>query len=1096
MKKRIIFIIGCIICLAQIITAQVTTSGLSGRVTSSQEPLAGATILAIHLPTGTRYGTVTNQEGQYFFQGLRTGGPYKVEASYVGYQPVSYSNLQLALGETYVLNISLEESTELSEVVITAKRQPFAGTKTGATSHINSRQIALTPNIGQTLGGLIKYSPYANGGSFAFGGRDQRQNSFTVDGASFNNNMGLDGSVLPGNKPISTETLEEIQINIAPFDVRQSNFVGGSINAVTKSGTNQFRGSAYTYIKNENLRGNTVDGFDLGERVEEASYIYGATLGGPIIKDKLFFFINGEMDNSPRPMTKYTYSTNGIQDDDNLISRVTETDMAAFSSVLKKRYGYNTGSWTDFSGGEKAYRALVRLDWNINQAHKLMFRYNYTQNSVYSPVYSNGRGGEVAMNGARISSYSMAFRNSCYTTDNNLFSLTAELNSTLGQNKYNKLSISYTSAENNRRKAIDGGPFPTIDIMKPIEGGTLYAFMNAGYDQYAWNNGILDKTLTISDNFSYNLGRHNLTAGLSFDLINVSNSYMRSGLGYYRYDSYEDFVNEAAPSVYTLTYSLTGGDSPAAGLKSGQFAAYVQDEHNVNERLKLIYGLRIDLPIYLSDKLLNPAVEGLDFNGRQLYADAWPPTQVLFSPRAGFNWDILGNQSLKLRGGTGIFTGRLPLVFLTNIQNNSGMIQNTVSYTQKDNQAMLDKLAGGIRTPEEVVKLLDLPTKPGTVNSLAALEKDFKLPQVWKTSIAADYRLPLPFDANFTLEGIFMKDINAIVQTNYNVISSDNEKMKHFSGPDNRYFYPGGNNNKISEKNNEAMSMGNTSKGYSYTLHTALQVSPVKNLDFVASYTYTGSKSLFYNQGNDPISSWKNQMSINGPNNLSLQNPSFLASPSRVIASVNYTIPYAKKHMATSIGLVYTGERTGSYSYAYVGDMNNDGVGSDLLYIPKTKDELTFADKKDKDKVLFTAAQQADAFWNFVNQDPYLSKHKGEYAEAFSAFNPWVHRFDLRLLQNFNVQTGKQSNTLQISLDILNVGNLLCDSWGLQKSANKSGGGRILQRTGVTTDNVPVYNMTHYVENGQVLLPTETFSTVNSSGNCWQMQIGIRYIFN
>ena len=1095
MFKRIVFIIGWLICILQAATAQVTTSGLSGRVVSDGEALIGATILVTHQPTGTRYGTVTNQEGQYTLQGLHTGGPYQVEVSYVGCQPITYTGIRLALGETYVLNVTLQESVELAEIVVTANRHPFATTKTGAASHINSRQIALTPNIGQTLDGLVKYSPYSNGGGYAFGGRDQRQNSFTVDGASFNNNMGI-GNFLLGSKPVSTEALEEIQINIAPFDVRQSNFVGGSINAVTKSGTNQFKGSAYTYIRNEKLRGNKVDGVDLGELVKEASYLYGVTLGGPIIKNKLFFFINGELDNSPRPMTKYSYSTDGVRDDANLISRTTEADMAAFSSVLKERYGYNTGSWTDFSGGEKAYRALVRLDWNISQAHKLMFRYNYTQNSVYNPVYSNGRGGEVSMNGARLGPYSMSFRNSCYTVDNNLFSLTAELNSTLGRNMYNKLSVSYTSAENNRWKAIDGGPFPTVDIMKPIEGGSLYCFMNAGYEQYAWNNGVLDKTLSLNDNFSYSLGRHNLTAGLSFDLINVSNSYMRSGLGYYRYNSYEEFVNESAPSVYTLTYSLTGGDSPAAQLKFGQFAAYLQDEHSVNDRLKLVYGLRIDLPIYLSDKLLNPAVAGLDFGGRRLYADAWPSAQVLFSPRAGFNWDILGDQSLKLRGGTGVFTGRMPLVFLTNIQSNSGMIQNTVTYTQKDNQAILDKLAGGIRPAEEVVKLLGLPTQPGTVNSLATLDKNFKLPQVWKTSVATDYRLPLPFDAIFTFEGIFIKDINAIVQNNYNVISLDDEKMNRFSGPDNRYYYPGGTNNKLLEKNNEALLMSNTSKGYSYTLSAGLQVSPVRNLDLLMSYTYTGSKSLFYNQGNDPIASWKNQMSVNGPNNTALQNPSFLASPSRVIASVNYTIPYARKQMSTSVGLIYTGERSGSYTYCYTGDMNNDGVSSDLLYIPKTKDELTFADKKDKENVIFTAVQQADAFWNFVNQDPYLRKHKGEYAEAFSAYYPWVHRFDLRVLQNFGVKAGRQNNTLQLSLDILNIGNLLNSAWGLQKSAAKSGAGRILERVGVTDDNVPVYNMTHYVENGEVLLPTQTFSPVLTSSNCWQMQIGIRYIFN
>lgn len=1094
MKFRLI--IGCIACIIQSITAQVTTSGLSGQVVSGKEQLIGATVFVIHQPSGTRYGTVTNQKGHYFLQGLKPGGPYRVETSYVGFRSACYTDIRLALGETYILNFSLTESTELSEVFIIAPKTQFAGTKTGASSHIHSKQIELIPNQGLTIGTLIQYSPYANGTGLAFGGRDQRQNSFTVDGASFNNNMGLDGAFLPGSKPISIEALDEIQINIAPFDVRQSNFIGGGVNAITKSGTNQFKGSAYSYIKNENLRGNSVNGTDLGERSDEASYIYGATLGGPLIKDKLFFFINGEMDNSPRPMHKWNYSEDGKMDADNFVSRVTEADMAAFSGVLKDRYGYNTGSWTDFSGGTKAYRALVRLDWNINNNHKLMFRYNYTQDKLYTPVYSNGRGGEVAMNGARISQYSMSFRNSGYTVDNNLFSLTGELNSILGKNMYNKVSVSYTSSENNRRKAIGGGPFPTIDIMKPDNMGTLYTFMNAGYDQYAWNNGILDKTLSLTNNFSYSIGKHSLTAGVSYDLIRVSNSYMRSGLGYYRYDSYEDFLNEAAPSVYTLTYSLTGGDSPADKLDFGQFAAYLQDEFNVTKQLKLIYGLRIDLPIYLNDKLLNPSVAALDFNGRNLYTGAWPSAQILFSPRIGFNWDVWNNRLLKVRGGTGVFTGRMPFVFLTNVQKGSGMIQNTVTYTQKDNQEMLDKLAGGIHTSEEVIQLLNLPTQPGTVNSLAALEKDFKLPQVWKTSLAADYQLPLPFETNLTLEAIYIKDIHAIVQRNYNVIPGNDEKMKQFNGPDNRYFYPGGVGNKILSENGEAMSMGNTSKGYSYTLNATLQTNPVRNLSLMLAYTYTASKSMVSNQGNDPGAAWKNQMSVNGPNEMFLQNPSFLVSPSRVVASVNYTIPYARKHMATSVGLIYTGAKAGSYTYSYLGDMNNDGVGNDLLYIPKTKDELTFTDKKDKKGNIITAARQADAFWDFINQDPYLKKHKGEYAESFAAYLPWLHRFDLRLLQDFSIKAGKKNNTLQVSLDILNVGNLLNDAWGVSQSLAKSGGGRILQRTGVTAGNVPVYTMNHYEQDGIAILPVNTFSKALNVGNCWQIQVGIRYLFN
>ena len=1087
-KPLLLFIL---ILFSEYMIAQVTTSAISGKISAGNEPLAGATVLLTHIPSGTSYGTVSNPDGKYYLQGLRTGGPYEVKISYIGFASEIHHDITLALGETYVLNAVLKESAELKEVVVIGHRSRFLHEKTGASTNITHNQIKLMPSISRSLSDITRLSPYASGNGFA--GRDQRMNNYTIDGANFNYNMGMDGNVLPAQgRPISLEALEEVRVNIAPYDVRQTNFIGAAVNAVTKSGTNLLKGSAYTYFRNENFRGNSIDNDNLGSRKKESDETYGFTLGGSIVKNKLFFFVNGEYENAPAPMHKWKLSTDGIGNSTDLISRVTSKDMEQFASVLKTKYGYDPGSWTKYEGGEKNYRLLGRIDWNINRMHKLMFRYNYTQNKTYSPMYSNGRGGEVAMNGGRISQYSMAFSNSCYTVSNNINSLTAELNSILPNNISNKLLASFTFSDNNKRKCL-GSPFPTVDIMKPIDDtGSLYTFMCAGYDQYAWNNGVKEKVWSIVDNFTYDLGNHTLTAGLSFESQYASNSYMPNGLGYYRYASFDDFVNGASPIVYALSYSLTGNKKPTADVKYGQFSFYGQDEYTINKNFKLIYGVRFDFPMYLNDKQENPSVSSLEFEGKRIRAGVWPKTQILASPRVGFNWDIAGDGIYKLRGGTGIFTGRLPFVFLTNMQSGSGMLQNFRNFSGND--PVLAQLAGGIRSAEEVLDLLkdELPCEPGTVNSITTLDKDFKLPQVWKSNLAVDIKLPLPLDAYLTLEGMFNKDINAIFVENLNMISASNDKIQRFNGSDNRLFYPGAQQSRVIPDITQAMVMKNTHKGYSYNLNATVNVQPVKDFTAMFSYTYTGARSWMGNQGNQASASWTNMPTVNGPNNLVMQPSQYNSSPHRLIASVNYTIPYGRR-FATSVGLFYSGYRSGCYSYMYNGDMNNDGLNNDLIYIPAREDELLFTDNTDsKGNILFSAAEQQKAFWNFVNQDPYLKAHKGEYAQAFGAYQPWLHRFDLRVIEDISLLLGKQKNTLQISLDILNIGNLFKDTWGVMKNTSACNNGRLLKRQSVTTDNIPVYLLLPV--NGK--LPDHTFDYAKISNNCWQLQIGIRYFFN
>lgn len=1085
---KILFTLSLFI-VSQYVFSQATTSSISGLISTGDKYIPDVSVIAIHEPSGSSYGTLTNEKGYYQLKGLRPGGPYRVEISYVGYEHIIYTGIHLPLAETYLCNAHLNSTRTLGEIVVKSGTSA-ASIKTGASTRFTASAIGKFPTISRNLTDLNQISPYSQGGGF--GGRDQRMNNYSVDGANFNNNMGLDGSILPGGKsPLSIDAIEEIRISIAPYDVKQSNFIGGSVNVITKSGSNTFRGSAYTFLKNEHLRGNSVKGFDLGDREKEACSIYGFTLGGPIVKNKLFFFINGEYEYAPSPIHKWSLSTDGKSDASNWISRVTAEDMCRFSADLKRLYGYNTGSWTNFSGKAEFYRMMTRIDWNINDNHKLMIRYNHMSNQQDKNLV----GPALGISGGPVSQYSMSFRNSTWQQINKVNSLTAEFNSRLSSRLNNQLLVSFTFSDGNKRKC--NGEFPTIDIMKPDDSGTNRAFMNAGYDQHAWHNGITEKVWAITDNISLNLGKHDLTAGVSFESQKASNCYMRYGAGYYRYNSYEDFVNQEAPVAFALTYSLTGETDALAEVHYEQFSLYLQDEWNIHPRFILVYGARMDVPIYVGHRYENPSISGIVFNGKQLSTAYWPRRTPLFSPRMGFNYDLTGNRNLTLRGGTGLFTGRFPLIFLSKMQEGSGMLQTTVSTTKKDDP-LLAALKGGILTPQQILTQVApqfpdrFPTKPGAINNIITIDRNFKTPQVWKSSLALDYQLPLSFPATLTLEGTFIKDIYSIVQQDKN---TDETKISRFSGPDQRYRYAGKTEKRINENINYAILMTNSHKGYSANFNTTLYANPIPALDLMAAYTYTTSKTRTSNVSNQIEGAWQQEPSVMGPNYQPLHNAQYLSSPHRMIAQVSYRFEYARKHLATSITLFYEGKNDGNYSYIYDGDMNNDGLNYDLIYIPKTREELNFTDKKVGDRT-FTAEEQRNAFWEFINQDKYLRKHKGEYAEAYGAYYPWLHRFNLRFAQDFKLKTRRQTNILRLSAVVMNLGNLLNHSWGLTKRTSSSNNAVLLHYEGTNEKDEPIYTLATVKNNGKEILPTKTFMEYRSSTNCWQLQLGIHYIFN
>ena len=1091
-KQLRLFLAAIMFVMAAAVNAQITTSSMSGQVSDTNgEDVIGATIRATHMPSGTTYNAVTNIDGRWTIQGMRVGGPYKVQVTYIGYAEKTYEGINLQLGETYNLNATMSEDVnELGEVVVIGNGSKFAAEKTGATTNISNEQIMALPTVSRSIEDITRVSPYANGMSLS--GGDGRSTNFTLDGANLNNNFGLNDGLPGGGNPISMEAIDEVQVVVAPYDVRQTNFIGGGINAVTKSGTNTFKGTAYVYHNNENMHGNRVANQDLGERGTNRNTTYGFTLGGPIVKDKLFFFANAEYSKIPTIVNRWRASEDGIDDASNYISRTTVADMQRVRDFMIQNYNYDPGSYTDYPADEDNLKLLARVDWNITNNHHLAVRYNYTKNTAWNATNGNSCDTGYRMyNLNRLSQYSMAFSNSMYSQNNSVSTISADLNSRFGNNISNQLLFTYTNID--EKRGSDSSPFPFIDIMNgysvenDVVAQDLTPYMSLGYELFTHNNRVQNKILTLNDNFTYYLGDHKLMAGFKFEHQMANNSYMRNGTGYYRYRSLDDFLSGAAPESVALSYGYNGEANPNAEVAFNQYGWYVQDEWNALPNLMITGGIRFDLLSFNSDELMrNNAIYELDFNGRRIDTGRWPDSNVQISPRIGFTWDVFGDKRLKVRGGTGLFAGRLPLVFFTNMPTNSGMVQNLVTAvtrynddgTVRSSDPLLQKFAGGIVTNvEQIRELLGAPAtitpEEGVLPSkVAGVESDFKMPQVWKSSIALDYQFPVSFPLTLTGEFTYIRKINDVRVLNYNIKDPDNTWEK-FNGADDRWIYPA--DYKLYEINQDASVLTNTSKGHGWTLNFTATAEPIKDLHLMAAYTHTVMKEVSGMPGNDPYSTWSGNITVNGGNFNTVQNSEYVI-PDRVIASASYT--YHNDHFT----LFYTGYRPSGYSFAYSNDMNGDGISNDLMYIPKDDSEIHFTDEADR-----------QLFWDFVNQDSYLSSHKGEYAEAYSAYAPFVHRFDFRWAHDFNLKIGKTMNKLQLSVDFMNIGNLFNSKWGVEKNMSVCNNGRFLHYDGRDANNVPYFSLYRDSEGNA---PTKTWEFNRNYDQCWRMQIGVKYYFN
>jgi hypothetical protein len=1103
MQKRLFFLVVTLLAMSLAAVAQVTTSGITGIVTAGGEEAIGATVTAKHMPSGSVYRAVTNVNGRYTITGMRSGGPYEVEVSYIGYQTTKMTGFNLALGQNTVVDASLKEGNEmLQEVLVVAQaNNTMRSDRSGAVTNIDANAMANVPTIGRSMTDIMKLTPQSSSASgMAIGGGNYRQSSVTIDGASFNNAFGLGSSPLPGGgTPISLDALDQMTISITPYDVRQSGFTGGGINAVTKSGTNDFKGSAYTYLTSTSLKGNRVGTTTLP--VDDGhTNTFGATFGGPIIKDKLFFFINGEIEDNLATGPAARANADGrTKNYENTNRRPSLEELESLSSYMQKTYGLTTGPWQGYNVKTPAYRILARVDWNINDNHKFNVRFtksNRKSSSSASASRSVGSnrstdiyGGSNNTYGSN-TNYGMSALSSRYYAEYKFTSVAAELNSKFG--KINNTLRGTYSFQDQPRSTEYGDAAPVVEILM-TDGQDHYPTWALTGDIFTYGNLAQTKNTVITDEVNVTLGKHNLFGGIQFEHNFAANGYAQAAAGYYTFEATPEEVAAGnwgavfgrGPRTFGMTYGNNADHSMfTSEMKTNQWSFYIQDNISWSERFRMSVGARFELPSYPS--LANNYNEGyykLDFGGRHFRTDNVPGASLSFSPRVGFNWDVTGDRKYILRGGTGLFVGRMPFVWLVSAVGNSGMGQTTYWATKTNGKT----LPTFTTSQEDMLKQINATSSTTIPGSPTILADDLRMPKTWKGSLAFDAKLP--GDIDFTLEGIFNKDLNPVVVSNANV---------YWDGTSTVDLGHGDVRHKMSTYNSQsAYVLENAgSKAYYMSLSFQLRKSFNFGLDLNASYTLSKAKSYTEGIGDQVSSAYNNyRNSIHAVNDNDTGYATYVA-PNRLLVSASYKLKESK-HTNSTFSLVYDAYQYGylgtyaysRYSYIFNSNVNNDpSAPGNLIYVPASRQELdswNFKDNGSVDGQTYTADMQRDDFWAFIQQDDYLKNRTGQYAERGGAKMPWHHQLDFRYMRDMSVNWGKTKHTLQLGIDIENLPNFLCKDWGLYKQVT---GNTLL--TYDAKNNQYTYNLV----NGSRHLSTS--QNYLSTASTYRIMFTIRYLFN
>lgn len=1089
MKKAILMsLLSLFVTIASF--GQITTSSLSGVVKNEKgESLVGATVHVVHQPTGSEYRANTNKSGIYQIPAIRVGGPYVIHVSYVGYKKAEITDVNTLLGVTTNIDVVLvSEVKSLSEVTVVGNRNnTFSKDRTGASQQFGRRELQTIPITGaRTINGITKYNPFGDGSSF--GAQDSRLNNFTIDGSQFNNGFGLGSSAQAGGRTgstaISLDALDQLQVNVAPFDIRQSGFVGAGINAVTRSGTNKVEGSIYQTQRDNSSRyvGNKAYGVPVtASKFDEQ--VWGFRLGAPIIKNKLFIFGNYESLVKTEPGT--TWISEGSPLTGSQISRVKYSDMKTLSDFMKNKFNYETGAWEGYSNANESKKFLVRLDWNINEKHKLTARYVHHNSSAEINISNSQSAGA----GNRTTQFNaMSFKNSGYIIMDNTRSGVVELNSKFSNTLHNNLIVGYDKQIENRGYLSQ--MFPTIDIR---EGSATYT--SVGFDPFTPGNKLDYGTFHITNNVTKYMNKHTLVGGVNLERYRSNNLFYPASNGVYVFNSLADFYTAAnqslsnggapstfAPARFQLRYSaLPGAVEPMQTLKTTRFDFYGQDEYQATKNLKLTFGLRGAYIVFDNTALENKVVSNMTFaNGEKFNTSTLPKNQLLWEPRFGFNYNHKGQSKTQVRGGTGIFTGRPPYVFISNQVGNNGVLTGFI-----DVSGSAAAQYGFTATPNQYF-IPSTPTLPSTFD-LAFTNPNYKFPQVWKTNLAIDQKLPLGFVGS--AEVILNRTLNAVHYYNANLESPTGT----LSGVDNRPKFAG---NDAGVRVNDNVSMGavltNRNGAYHNSLTMKLEYPAKKGLWGSIAWTTARSKD-FMSAGSIASGSWQSVRTVNGNNDIRLSlSDNFMKN--RFVGLLGYRIEYGKKYGgATTITLGYVGQQNNPYSYFVAGDLNGDRVrDNELIFVPNKGSDIKFLPLTVGTRV-YTEAEQQAAFDAFIAQDPYLSTRRGQYAERNGGILPYLHRFDFSIAQDFFVKIGGERNAFQVRFDVLNFGNMINDKWGVSQRATAPA---LLNFVSYNNAGEPQYRLqTQKFTDGTTILARDSYQRNSSVFDVWTAQLGLRYTF-
>jgi hypothetical protein len=1106
--------------------AQVTSGGLTGTVKDSKGlPLAGAAVEALHEPSGSKYKTVSVSSGKFNIPALRVGGPYKITITYVGLKTETFTDVYIQLGEPSVVDVTLiETSSQLAEVVVSGaarKGALISKDRKGTSTNIGSRMISSAPTISRNVTDLIRVVPQSNGLSFA--GQDNRAINFTLDGSIFNNSFGL--SNLNGGQtnsaPISLDAIQEIQVNISPYSLRESGFTGASINAVTKSGTNTFHGTGFYNQRNQGLLGTKAGAAGKQDVVTTDFDVkqYGISFGGPIIKNKVFFFANYEAEKRSDVGTTFTAdASNGATPISGNTTKVKQSDLDGLSAFLKSKFNYDPGAYQGFTAPTESKKAVARLDFNLGDNHKLSIRGNLLL-SKRDVVISNSN----ASNGVRNSLNSMAFANSFYTINNNIYGLIGQLNSRLSNKINNEVTFGFTA--NRDFRAVKGGNFPTVDIqdgsvpltttpptaIPAAQSGQSTTYISFGNDPFTPNNLLSTDTWQFSDNLTAYLGKHTITAGFAYESFKYTNGFTALINGVYSFNNIADFytaanaylANPAATTspVYLRKYeanysNLAGGAPWLVTTRAKNIGVYLQDELNLESNFNITYGIRFEVPYFTGSGFVNKQVDGLNFidnHGQsvKLSTSELPSAKLMINPRIGFNYDVKGNKVTQIRGGVGLFTGRPPFVYISNQMGNNGVLNGGVSVTNTAAYPF------NPNTPASYPNFVVNPGTPTASYNIATTERNFKFPQVLRSNIAVDQKLFRDIVA--TGEFMFTQSISNINYYNANLQPA----TQKFAGPDNRPRFAGFGlsgaaqtnalriNNGLNGTPNltDATVMESEPLGGSITATIQIQ-KPARatGLGWMIAYNFTRARD-FMTPGSIAASSWTGIRSING-NNYADMAFSENEIRNRVIGSATYRIEF-KNTAALQFSLFGQLQNQGRQTYTYSGDMNGDGTsGNDLLYVPKDQSEMNFlAQAASGAAPAVTVQEQKDAFDAYINQDPYLKTRRGKYAERNGLLQPYLGRMDLSIQLELYKNIGKQRHTIQLRADIFNVGNMVNPASGVSYFVNTL---TPLAASGTLDANgVPLYRMNR-ISNS---INYTTYRKNTGVGDVWSAQFGVRYIF-